>query len=447
MTTWTPRRMFENLKGRSVFLILSVALLINAGILFVVVPSLSGLLSPRYSIHFQDLYDLIANNLLHGNGYRVEAGMSETMIREPGYPLFLAIVFKIGGYHIEAARLANLLLAFGVAFMIMRLIRRVTEDRITALLAAMLFLFYPGTLISEARGGVEIAFIFTVMLFMLALHRAVEKGNLWRYCVAGAILGVAVLVRGVVLLFPLLLLVYLVLAANGASERLKVALRIAVLALAMVVVTLPWIIRNYMLVHEFVPTATVAGVAAQEGLYTCQHLSFDTDFFVVQREAGRERSRLAGRLGIPFIGTYTYQFFYDARDEVAFNKSLLAGVATEYGRDPTLLASCGGKNLFFNFWFLAKTWQATCLNMLIQVPLLALALSGIFVLRKRCLLRKMGIMLTFVLYVPAVHAPILAHARYTMAVVPFLTILASISLVSGLRLYRAHVPKEAGSEP
>jgi len=435
---------FENQRRRSLFLILLAAFLINAALLFVVLPILGHFFSGRYSVDFTDLYDLIANNLVHANGYRVEAGMSETMMREPGYPLFLAIVFKIGGYHIEAARLANLLLAFGAAFMIMRLTRRITEDRIAPLLAAILFLFYPGTLISEARAGLEIAFMCSIMLFTLALYRAVAKGNFPAFFLAGLALGVVILVRSTPLLFPVFLLVYLLLTANGASERLKVVLSMAALVLGMVVVMSPWVIRNYLLVQKFVPTGTLAGHAAQEGLYACQHLSFDTDFFAVQREAGLERSQFASRLRIPFTGTYYYQYFYDARDELALNKSLLAGVASEYRRHPTLLASCGGKNLFFNFWFLGKTWQATWLNMLVQVPLLALALSGIFVLRKRGLLRQIGIMLTFVLYVPAVHAPILADARHSMAVVPFLMILASVSLVSIWHAYRTHVPKETG---
>ena len=49
---------------------------------------------------------------------------------------------------------------------------------------------------SKARGGIEIAFIFFVMLFMLALHQAVEKGERSRYLVAGALLGVVVMFAG-----------------------------------------------------------------------------------------------------------------------------------------------------------------------------------------------------------------------------------------------------------
>jgi 4-amino-4-deoxy-L-arabinose transferase-like glycosyltransferase len=387
-----------------------------------------------------DQYDLIANNLAQGNGYRVEAYMSETMIREPGYPLFLAMVFKIAGYHIEAARLANLLLVLGIAPMMMRLTQRITADGVTAVIAIPLFLFYPGTLISEARGGIEIVFVFAVVLFLLVLHHAAEKRDLWRYFLAGLLLGLAVLVRSVVLAFPLFLLVYLLLTANSARERLKQVLRIAVLVLGTVVVMLPWIVRNYMLVQKLVPTATVAGISAHEGQCTCQHFSLDRDFYALETEAGRERNELANRLGIPHKNTY-YPTFYDPRDEVVYNKSLLKSVATEYRKDPALLVRCAARNLFFNFWFLGRTWQATWLNVLVQVPFLLLALGGVYLLWKRRLLRRMGIILTFLVYMPAVHALIIAHARHSMVVVPFLAMFASVALVS---LWRAQMPGGRG---
>src|SRR5205823_2298745 len=149
--------------------------------------------------------------------------------------------------------------------------RKITGDTTTALAAALLFLLYPGILVAEARAGIEIPSIFTVLLFMLVLYSAVKKGCLWRYWAAGLLLGVAVLVRSEVLLFPLFLLVYLLVVTRGWVERRKVLERLAVLAFAAAVVMSPWIIRNYLLVREFVPTATVAGVAAQEGLYTCEN--------------------------------------------------------------------------------------------------------------------------------------------------------------------------------
>jgi hypothetical protein len=135
---------------------------------------------------------------------------------------------------------------------------------------------------------------------------------------------------------------------------------------------------------------------------------------------------------MPFIGPY-YQLFYTPHDEVAFNHALLRHVSTEYRSHPALLAKCAAKNFFFNLWFLGKGRQSTLLNVIVQAPLLGLALGGVAVLRKRGLLRKAGIVLLYILYIPAVHAPIIAHARHSMLIVPFLTTLAAGSLVSAWR--------------
>lgn len=438
-------RAFQHLK--TVPVVLWAAFLINAGMLFLALPASRNILSPqRYSTEFVDLYDQIANNLVQGNGYRIDADMPQTMVREPGYPLFLAVVFKIGGYHIEAVRLANLLLVVGICFAMMRLAKRVTGDEVIGVIAVLMFLFHPGTLIAEARGGTEIAFLSVLMVFMLALLRAVEGEELWRYLLAGLILGVVVLVRSTPLFFPLFLLIYLAFTAKGASGRMRLAFNVAVLVLGMVVVMVPWVIRNYGLVHQFVPTATVQGLATQEGQCTCKHFSFDKDFYGLERQAGSERDELARQLGIPFRGTY-FQVFYDARDEAAFNKILLRRATMEYERDPVLLARCAARNLFFNFWFLGKTWRVTWLNVLMQVPLLALALGGAYSLWKRGLLSRMGIILTFVIYLALVHAPVVAVARHSLSVLPFLTILASVSLVSIWRAYRTKPAKEAVCVP
>jgi len=412
----------------SVWLVLLVVFLVTAALLFLVLPKLDRVFAYTYSAHFQDGYDLIANNLVNGNGYRLEANKGETMIREPGYPLFLAALFKVAGYHLEAARFANWLLAIGIAIMIMRLTRLVTDDARVALIASVLFLLHPGTIICEARGGVEILFIFAILVFMLVLHWAVEKGGPWRYLVVGLVLGIVVQIRSTPMVFPVFLLFHLGLIANSARERLRAVSNVAILVFGMVVVMAPWTIRNYLLVHEFVPTATVQGLALQEGQYACQNFSSGKNYYVLQTEAGQERDDLAARLGIP-SGTQYYQVFADARDEWKLNNTLLQGAKAEYVRHPALFATCVARNAI-NFWFLGKTWVVTSLNMLIQIPVLILTLSGLYLLHRRGLLHKMGIMLMFVLSAVAVHVAIAAEARYSIPLIAFLAIPASVAVVS-----------------
>jgi 4-amino-4-deoxy-L-arabinose transferase-like glycosyltransferase len=418
-----------------IFLIVFAALLMNATMVLGVLPDVASPLKPSYNMGLGDLYDLIAKNLDEGNGYRVDPAMGKTMLREPGYPFLLAAAFKLGGYGVTQARVVCVLLAFGAALVLFRLTRKITESAITGLIAALLFLLYPGILVAEARAGIEIPSILTVSLFMLVLYSAMDTGSLWRYGSAGLLLGVAVLTRSEVMLFPVGLLVFFLLAARGRVERVKVLEGFAVLIVGALVVMSPWIIRNYLLVHQFVPSATVAGIAAQEGLYTCENAASDESFTLGQTRAGFERAEIAKRLGIQFIDEY-YLLFPTPQDEVAFNHALLNHVSAEYRSHPELIASCAAKNLFFNFWFLGKTPRSTLVNLAIQGPLLGLALGGAAILRRRGLLRKANIVLLYILYIPLVHALIIAHTRHSMLIVPFLAILAAVFLVSAWRALR-----------
>jgi 4-amino-4-deoxy-L-arabinose transferase-like glycosyltransferase len=423
---------------RAPAVVLSIALLVYALVLFVVIPALSRVLGPRYGIGFADDYDLLANSLALGQGYRFGPDLPPTLLREPGYPLFLAGVFALFGYSIEAARFANLVLAGGAAVLVMRLARVAGLGRGAATLAAAIFLAHPGTLIAAARGGFEIFFVFLLLLFLLALARATQGGTAKHYVLAGFFLGLAALTRSTVLLFPVVALGYLLLTARGAGERVRYCVRFAVLLAIAAAVMSPWAIRNYRVAGEFIPTSTVQGVAAQTGLHICKGLSFDRGLQELDIQAAAERDTLARRLGHAFHGGY-YQYFHTTRGEVAFNRYLLGEVIGEYRSDPLLWMKCAGQNLF-NFWFAGKTWQVTAMNMALQVPFLMLAVFGAYWLWRTGQSRGIALPGLFILYLYALHVPIHAQARYSVPLVALLAIVASAGIVGLLRT-RYDAPK------
>lgn len=416
-----------------VFTLLIASLAANAAIVLVglprtggVIPGTSGNLD--YSIRFGDLYNRIADNLYEGHGYRVEPQMGETILREPGYPLLIAGMYRIVGYGNQVPRITCILLAFGSALLLVELTRKITGDRTIALLAALMFLLYPGTLVAETRAGNDVPCIFTMLLFMVLLYQAVEKEKTWLYGIAGVSIGIAALVRSEVMLFPLFVLGYLLIISNSWKARGKAVLKMLALGTGMLAAMSPWIMRNYFLVHKVVMTDTLGGVAMQEGLFTCEHLRQYHDFYLAQRAAGAERADIARQLKLPFEGSYYYQFFYTPQDEMTFNRALLDQVSETYRSNPGVLAGCATDNLLFRFWFLGKTTQATQLNMLVQLPVLALSLGGIIVLYKLGVLKKAAIILLYIAYIPLIHAPIIAHARHSMLVIAFLAIPAATFL-------------------
>jgi len=301
--------------------------------------------------------------------------------------------------------------------------------------APLLFLFHPGTIVAESRGGFEILFVFALLVFMSAVYRAIEDRRIRWYALAGFALGCVVLIRSTLVLFPLFLLGYLWLKNRDSSVRLAMGARVVVMISVMVAVMSPWIVRNYLLVGKFVPTSSVQGIAAHGGQYICKRLTFDNGLQKLDSKAAAERGRLASDLGYKFRGGY-YQYFFNTADELEFNSGLLKTVLKEYMTSPGLVVKCTSSNLF-NFWFAGKSWRSTAMNVVVQLPFLLLAAFGIWIGVRN---GRSGAILPIVLliaYVMSVHAPIHAQARYSVPLIPFVSVLACYGLAGIVSMFRA----------
>lgn len=423
-----------DMRNRWPWIVAAISIMaLNALLLFVLIPEASSQLNPLYnSDGYVDTYEQIAENLAAGNGYRVYPDTARTLSREPGYPVLLAELFRIFGDDLTTVQVANMLFTFAAAGLIALLARRVSGSKVVILGAPLLFLFHPGTLISESRGGVEAPFTFFLVLFMLTVYRAIETRGWFDYFLSGAALGATVLTRSTPILFPVWLLVYL-----AAIEPKRLWFRLcrngAILATAAVAILSPWIIRNYLLVGKFVPTASVLGISAHAGLYNNTHYSGAESWAMVDRQGARERRRLAEDLGYPFkveaLGYF--QDFYSSQDEVKFSDYLLNRVIAEYRRSPIVFVKCVGANLF-NFWFRGKTIESTRLNLILELPYLFLAMAGLVIAVRNGLFKAVAPMFLLIAYLVAVSVVVLAQARYSVPLFPFLSILVFIA-VDGIR--------------
>jgi hypothetical protein len=412
---------------------------IHVGILLVAIPELSSRLAPSYNQDlFADGYDQLAANLVAGNGYRFYPDTARTLMREPGFPVLLAGLFLVFGKNIVAAKIANMILALITAWLTVRITKRLLpktmpRGNFLLLMPPFLFLFDPGILVAESRGGVEIVFGFLIAVFILTIYRAIDRNQFWDYVVSGAVLGITVLVRSTPMLFPMFFLAYLMFFERDRISKLVICRNVAVMIAVMMAVMSPWIIRNYSLTGRFVPTASVLGVSAQAGQYINEHLFDGRPWWLLDREASRVRDRVAAKLGLPFEDGSQgyYQTFYKSDDEIKFSQYLFGAVVNEYKRSPMLLARCLGQNIF-NFWFAGKTWMATAADVLVQLPYLIFAGIGIAYSVKNRSLRSTGPLVLFIAYIWAVHVPILAQTRYSVPLMPLICSLGAVGLMAML---------------
>ena len=424
------------LKNRWIWLGVLIVI-VHCAILLIVIPELGSRLAPAYNPDlFADGYDLLAANLSAGNGYRFYPETARTLMREPGFPVLLAGLFLVFGKNIVVAKVANIILALITAWLTARITKRLlpeTPPRSTSLflVPSLLFLFDPGTLVAESRGGVEIVFGFLIALFIVTIYRAIDGNRLSDYVISGAVLGITALVRSTPMLFPMFFLAYLMYFERARISKLVICRNVAVMIAVMIAVMSPWIIRNYSLTGRFVPAASVLGVSAQAGQYINTHLFDGKPWWLLDREASRERDRVATNLGLPFKDGSEgyYQTFYKSDDEIKFSEYLFGVVANEYKKSPMLFARCMGQNIF-NFWFAGKTWMATAADALVQLPYLILAGIGIVYSVKSGRMRSIGPLVLFIAYIWAVHVPILAQTRYSIPLMPLICSLGAVGLMA-----------------
>jgi 4-amino-4-deoxy-L-arabinose transferase-like glycosyltransferase len=403
-----------------------LTIVVNALLLFVVIPEASTRVRGLYSANqYADGYDQLAENLAAGNGYRFYPDTAQTLMREPGYPVLLAGIYKLFGNNFVIVKLCNMLLALGVAFLMTLIARNISTNSFLIYGSPLLFLFHPETLIAESRGGVEILFALMLTLYILTVYRA-AKSDKWRdYVLSGAVLGATLLVRSTPLLFPVVLFGYFLFLERHGKNLLVLIRNFALMLLTMLFVISPWIIRNYSLTKKFVPTASVLGVAAQTGLYFSTHQEIGN--VRVDWQASLERNRLAQELGYPFRVGY-YQYFYSTADELAFSQFLFRRVVHEYEADPLLFVRTLGLNLI-KFWCGGKTGQSVTMDAIVQFPFLAVALAAVVLCIKDGRAKIIAPMALLCVYIVGVSIPILAQARYCAPLIPFMAILAAIALL------------------
>ena len=187
------------------------------------------------------------------------------------YPLFLAGIYAVAGYHPLAARLLQGAVGGALICLLVYLIGRRVADEATGLIGAALaavygyFIYYSVALMTET---------FFIVLVLLALYLSIElKENptLIRWVGLGFSMGLAALLRQTVLLFAPFLLFWLLMELRARAVRWwYFALPVVIMALLIS----PWTIRNYLVYRGFLLLNSNAGYA----LYASNNPNMGTDW-------------------------------------------------------------------------------------------------------------------------------------------------------------------------
>lgn len=223
-------------------------------------------------------YDALARSLLAGRGYSfAQKWYPFTPAHTPTahwsfiYPLYLAGIYALTGYHPVAARLIQSALGGALICFLVYLIGRRVVDGATGLVGAGLaavygyFVYYSGALMTET---------FFITLVLLSLYLSLElkeRPTLGHFILLGLALGIAGLLRQTILLFVPFLLLWLFweLRKDGISRRYFVIPVVVI----MLLIT-PWTIRNYVVFRQFLLLNSNSGYA----LFASNNPTLGTDW-------------------------------------------------------------------------------------------------------------------------------------------------------------------------
>jgi 4-amino-4-deoxy-L-arabinose transferase-like glycosyltransferase len=189
-------------------------------------------------------FHILANQLAAGDGYIQPLVVSPlhvpTADKPPLYPLLLAVPSLLGWKSLVAHRVVSCLMGAALVGAVGLLGRRVGGER-TGLLAAGIAAVYPLLVVLDGSLRSESLYAPLIACLLLAMYRLVDRPGAGRAAVAGAVLGLTVLVRSEAVLLGVLLLA-------TAAHRLPSGRRLRPVAVASVVAVLvvsPWAIRNW----------------------------------------------------------------------------------------------------------------------------------------------------------------------------------------------------------
>jgi 4-amino-4-deoxy-L-arabinose transferase-like glycosyltransferase len=203
-------------------------------------------------------YILLAKNVAQGKGfnYGEEEGMNiEHYSRPPLYPFFLAGIFSLFGSNLHAVRIIQALMGVINCVLIYLLARRIFNQYvgvIAAFISAIYlpFIWYSAHILSEVLFS---TLFLTCVLFLLANNRPYKQ-----QIIAGIFLGLSVLCRPVGLFFLPVALIWLIF--NFRNSYTKMGKALAFFLIGFILIVVPWIIRNYVILGQFVLVHSSGGV-------------------------------------------------------------------------------------------------------------------------------------------------------------------------------------------
>jgi hypothetical protein len=382
------------------------------------------------------------------------------VIRTPAYPLFVATIYKVAGVRQMPVALAQTALFAAICLLVFAITRRVATDVVALGAAALTALFPP----IPYFGALVMTEVWTTFLFTLSIWmaiRALESRRTMSFVTLGVMLALTALSRPVFLLFPFAMAAACIVVLPWAGVVRRPALgQWAVLIMAFAITMLPWFSYNYVNLGRFtVSPAGGVGRGIWEGQWQATWSGRLQNELTLVADATDDRALLdnrveaiAAREQLPsaLMLEYVHQWQdirriwttpIDPRERatarVAADREYLRVGLANLRKDPVSHLVRRLARGVFILWAGEIPFRYSDINRMpspvirvvwgLQAAIGVAALAGLVALFRAGKTAEACLFGSCLLYITAVHFPLLTEARQSLPAQPVVLLLASFA--------------------
>lgn len=187
---------------------------------------------------------------ISGDMYGGRTPVVPTSWLSPGYPIFIAAVYLLSGVSTKAVLTAHVAMSVLWLFLILKLLDVVGVNRPGKLVSLSFVAVYPGFLYNTDRLLTEQLFVFLFTLYVYLFLKGWKQQRLALIVASGVVLACAGHVRAQAMPFLLLSMLWLAIYGQGTVRQKSRA--VLGFTLPLLVLFLPWCIRNYLDFGHFI---------------------------------------------------------------------------------------------------------------------------------------------------------------------------------------------------
>jgi len=383
------------------------------------------------------------------------------VIRTPAYPMFVAVIYKLFGVRQVPVAVAQTALFVGICLLVFATARRLTSVR-TAGLAALLTALFPAIpyFVPLVMTEVWTTLWFTVTMWLAV--RALDDRRTRAFVLLGIAAGITALSRPAFVLFPFAIAaVGIVVLPFASGARRPSLINWTTMLAAFAVTMLPWFTYNYVTLGSFtLSPAGGVGRGIWEGSWQAEwsgrlqdELTDLADGIDDRAELDRRVSALAERERLPAAPMLEYVHQWEdirriwteptdanerARARVAADREYLrVGLANVRGKSVAHLAARLARGVFI-LWAGEIPIRYSDINRMppavirigwaIQALVIAAGMYGVYVFARNGRADAAALLAAPIVYVTAVHLPLLKEARQSLPAMPVVLLLAAVAI-------------------